>query len=67
MGAIDIVLFNDIQNVIQMYSISGNLNSKHTNLNAWVARMLSNDVVKKHHDELLALLTAKDLKKDFIQ
>ena len=67
MGAIDIVLFNDIQNVIQMYSINGDLNSKHVNLNAWVARMLSNDVVKKHHDEFLALLTAKDLKKDFIQ
>jgi len=66
MGAIDVVLFNDIQNVIQMYSVAGSINSKHSNLNAWSERMLANDVVKKRHDEMLAILQAKDLKKDFI-
>ena len=49
-----------------MYSVSGEINAKHTNLNAWTERMLKNDVIKKRHNEMLAILQAKDLKKDFI-
>jgi len=66
MGAIDVVLFNDIQNVIQMYSVSGQINAKHANINAWVSRMLANQTIKLRHDEMLAILQAKDLKKDYI-
>ena len=67
MGAIDIVLFNDIQNVMQMYSISGDINPRHQLLAAWSARMLTNDVIKDRHNEMLAILKTKDLKKDFIK
>lgn len=66
MGAIDIVLFNDIQNIIQMYSIKGTIASKHSNLIAWSEKMIANESIKKRHEEFLAILQAKDLKKDFI-
>ena len=66
MGAIDVVLFNDIQNVIQMYSVAGAINARHANINAWVGRMLSNATIKARHDEMLAILQAKDMKKDYM-
>jgi|TARA_B110001450_G_C17529677_1_gene444133 hypothetical protein len=66
MGAIDVVLFNDIQNVIQMYSVAGQINARHANINAWTARMLANEKIKARHDQMLAILQAKDLKKDYI-
>ena len=67
MGALDIVLFNDVQNIMQMYSVKGSVPSKHSNIITWTEKMMSNPVIKNRHEEMLAILSAKDLKKDFIQ
>ena len=56
MGAIDIVLFNDVQNIMQMYSVKGSVPSKHSNLIAWSEKMMSNGVIKKRHEEMLTIL-----------